>query len=42
LLRYADFEPARGTRAILPYLDEMRHVRNLESLEGLCATLAKQ
>jgi len=41
LLRYEDFEPkARGIRAMLPHVDEMRPVHNLESLGGLCAALA--
>jgi uncharacterized protein with von Willebrand factor type A (vWA) domain len=41
LLRYEGFEPkARGIRAILPHVDEMRPVHNLESLEGLCVSLA--
>jgi uncharacterized protein with von Willebrand factor type A (vWA) domain len=42
LLRYEGFEPkARGIRAMLPHVDEMRPVHNLESLESLCASLAK-
>ena len=42
LLRYEGFEPkARGIRAMLPHVDEMRPVHNLESLAGLCAALAK-
>jgi uncharacterized protein len=42
LLRYEGFEPrARGIRAMLPHVDEMRPVHNLESLKGLCAALAK-
>ncbi len=41
LLRYEGFEPkARGIRAILPHVDEMRPVHNLESLKGLCVSLA--
>lgn len=40
LLRYEGFEPkARGIRAMLPYVDEMRPVHNLESLKSLCAAL---
>jgi uncharacterized protein len=42
LLRYEGFEPkARGIRAMLPHVDDMLPVHNLESLEGLCAALAK-
>ena len=42
LLRYEGFEPkARGIRAMLPHVDEMRPVHNLESLQSLCASLAK-
>ena len=42
LLRYEGFEPkARGIRAMLPHVDAMLPVHNLESLEGLCAALAK-
>jgi len=42
LLRYEGFEAkARGIRAMLPHVDEMRPVHNLESLEELCASLAK-
>lgn len=41
LLRYEGFEPkARGIRAMLPHVDEMRAVHNLENLENLCASLA--
>ena len=40
LLRYEDFEPkAAGVRAMLPHVDEMRPVHNLESLEALCKDL---
>jgi uncharacterized protein with von Willebrand factor type A (vWA) domain len=40
LMRYAAFEPkARGIRAMLPHVDEMRPVHNLESLESICAAL---
>ena len=41
LLRYEGFKPrAQGIRAMLPHVDEMRPVHDLESLEGLCAALA--
>jgi uncharacterized protein with von Willebrand factor type A (vWA) domain len=37
LPRYAGFEPkALGVRKMLPHVDELRPVHNLESLEGLC------
>ena len=40
LLRYEGFEPrAAGMRALLPHVDELRPVHNLESLEDLCAAL---
>jgi uncharacterized protein len=40
LLRYAQFEPkAAGIRAMLPHVDELRPVHNLESLEDLCNAL---
>ena len=40
LLRYDGFEPkAAGMRALLPHVDELRPVHNLESLEDLCAAL---
>ena len=40
LLRYEKFEPkAAGMRALLPNVDELRPVHNLESLEDLCAAL---
>ena len=40
LLRYEHFEPkAAGMRALLPHVDELRPVHNLESLEGLCEAL---
>ena len=40
LLRYEGFEPrAAGMRALLPHVDEMRPVHNLESLEELCTAL---
>jgi uncharacterized protein with von Willebrand factor type A (vWA) domain len=41
LLRYAGFEPrARGIRAMLPHVDEMRPVHDLTSLESLCRALS--
>ena len=40
LLRYEGFEPkAAGMRALLPHVDELRPVHNLESLEDLCKAL---
>ena len=40
LLRYDGFEPrAAGMRALLPHVDELRPVHNLDSLEDLCAAL---
>ena len=40
LLRYEGFEPrAGGVRAILPHVDELRPVHNLQSIETLCAAL---
>ena len=40
LLRYDGFEPrAAGMRALLPHVDELRPVHNLESLEDLCVAL---
>ena len=40
LLRYGGFEPkAAGMRALLPHVDELRPVHNLESLDDLCAAL---
>ena len=40
LLRYEHFEPkAAGMRALLPHVDELRPVHNLESLEALCDAL---
>jgi len=40
LLRYEGFEPkAAGMRALLPHVDELRPVHNLESLEDLCEAL---
>jgi uncharacterized protein with von Willebrand factor type A (vWA) domain len=41
LLRYAGFEPrAKGIRAMLPHVDEMRPVHDLASLESLCRALS--
>lgn len=41
LLRYEGFEPkAAGIRALLPKVDELRPVHDLDSLEALCAALA--
>lgn len=40
LLRYGDFEPrAGGVRVILPRVDEVRPVHDLESLDGLARAL---
>lgn len=40
LLRYEAFEPrAAGMRALLPHVDELRPVHNLESLADLCEAL---
>ena len=42
LLRYDGFEPkAAGMRALLPHVDELRPVHNLESLEDLCTALVE-
>jgi uncharacterized protein with von Willebrand factor type A (vWA) domain len=42
LLSWAGFEPrAAGVRALLPWVDEMRPVHNLDSLEDLAAALAR-
>lgn len=42
LLRYAGFTPtSSGNRAIIPYVDELRPVHNLASMEGLAAALKK-
>jgi hypothetical protein len=42
LLRYEGFEPlAAGVRALLPHVDEMRPVHNLESLEELARALGR-
>ena len=42
LLRYEGFEPrAAGMRALLPHVDELRPVHNLESLEDLCRALVE-
>lgn len=41
LLRYDGFEPrARGVRLMLPHVDELRPIHNLESMAGLVAALA--
>jgi uncharacterized protein with von Willebrand factor type A (vWA) domain len=41
LLRFEGFEArARGIKAMLPHVDEMRPIHNLESMSGLVATLA--
>ena len=41
LLRFPGFEPrARGMRAMLPFVHEMRTVHNLDSLEALCEVLS--
>jgi uncharacterized protein with von Willebrand factor type A (vWA) domain len=43
LLRYAQFEPrAQGIRTMLPHVDELRPVHNLESLEGLVEALGRK
>src|SRR5471032_1432125 len=40
LLRYGAYEPkSQGNKAMLPYVDEVRPVHNLESLAGLIAAL---
>ena len=41
LLRFPGFEPrARGMRAMLPFVHELRTVHNLNSLYGLCEALS--
>jgi uncharacterized protein with von Willebrand factor type A (vWA) domain len=41
LLRFEGFEArARGIKAMLPHVDEMRPIHNLESMTGLVAALA--
>jgi uncharacterized protein with von Willebrand factor type A (vWA) domain len=41
LLRFDGFEPrARGVRAMLPHVDELRPVHNLNALGDLCASLS--
>src|SRR5262249_57582182 len=41
LLRFEGFEArARGIKAMLPHVDEMRPIHNLESITGLVAALA--
>ena len=43
LLRYEGFEPrAAGIRAMLPHVDEMRPVHDLESLAQLAAALGER
>ena len=42
LLRWEGFEPrALGVRTILPYVDEMRAMYNLDSLGDIAAALAR-
>lgn len=42
LLRYAGYEPkSQGARAILPHVDELRPVHNLESLADLTRVLSR-
>ena len=42
LLRFDGFEPrARGVRAMLPHVDELRPVHNLDALSDLCASLSE-
>jgi uncharacterized protein with von Willebrand factor type A (vWA) domain len=41
LLRFEGFEPrARGVRTMLPHVDELRPIHNLESMAGLVAALS--
>ena len=41
LLRFDGFEPrARGVRAMLPHVDELRPVHNLDALADLCRSLS--
>jgi uncharacterized protein len=41
LLRFSGFEAkARGIRTMLPHVDEMRPIHNLESMEALCRALS--
>ena len=43
LLRFDGFEPrARGVRAMLPHVDELRPVHNLSALTDLCASLSER
>jgi uncharacterized protein with von Willebrand factor type A (vWA) domain len=43
LLRFEGFEArARGIKAMLPHVDEMRPIHNLESMTGLVAALAQR
>jgi uncharacterized protein len=42
LLRFDGFEPkARGMRAMLPHVDELRPVHSLDALADLCAALSE-
>jgi Protein containing von Willebrand factor type A (vWA) domain len=42
LLRYEGFQPlARGMQAMLPHVDELRPIHNLNSLADLCASLTE-
>ena len=42
LLRFDGFEAkARGIRVMLPHVDEMRPIHNLESMKDLCAVLSE-
>ena len=41
LLRFPGFEPrARGMRAMLPFVHELRSIHNLDSLDALCEALS--
>jgi len=41
LLRFEGFEArAKGVRTMLPYVDELRPIHNLESMTGLVAALS--
>jgi uncharacterized protein with von Willebrand factor type A (vWA) domain len=43
LLRFDGFEPrARGVRAMLPHVDELRPVHNLNALSDLCTSLSEK
>ena len=42
LLRFDGFEAkARGIRVMLPHVDEMRPIHNLESMKDLCTALSQ-